>query len=129
MIGHAAIRIFRSDSRDQFGFIGLARNDGATAGFSNSERLLAEDERDAILLTNSAVTRHAVLVEDGPNITAETHTMIGTPRPVAPRPAAERESAYQHGGSNRGSYQPWATERHAVKDNSIWESPEPKGEA
>jgi hypothetical protein len=98
VIGHAHFRIGRSDARDQFGFIGLAGNDRPMSGFSDAQRLFSKNKRDAILLPHSAVTRDAVLIQDGPYVTAEAHLITRPPGSERPKPLAGNQSATSQGG-------------------------------
>jgi hypothetical protein len=75
MIGHALVRIIGCDSLDQFGGVRVSRNNGSASRFSPTKRLFPVDKRDPVLLANSPVTRDAVLIENGPDVPAEIHSI------------------------------------------------------
>jgi hypothetical protein len=111
MVGHPGLRIFGSDSRDQLGRVGIARHNRSTSGLPNPERLISVDEGNAVLLSYSAVALYAVLVEDGPDISAEMYFITGKQGGrIAPqgKPADYKGSSqneYQSPGSEHGSAQ------------------------
>ena len=71
MVGHALIGIRGGHPSHQLGRIWISRDHGGPPGLSFSQRFLAINKGDAVLLTNTAVTGCAILVEDGTDIPAE----------------------------------------------------------
>ena len=72
MIRHPGFRIrWKLSARSVPISSGCTWHDRQTSRFASAESFFPEDERHAIFLPDSTVTLYAVLVQDGPDITAE----------------------------------------------------------
>src|SRR6476469_9019001 len=97
MVRHPGFGISRSHPSHQFRSARIAGHNRSPARLSHSKRFVMEYEGNAVLLAHSTVALYAVLVQDGPDASAESYFISTNQRS---RAVPQQQSTDNDGSSN-----------------------------
>lgn len=125
VIRHSCVRVRRRYPTNQFRFIRMTGHDRSPSRLASAQGFLAENKRHAIFLAYTAVTLHAVLIQNRLNIITEAH---GSMKHLLSEPCSQsgtsEDDCNKHHDTSLSTGWGWGVEHTAISISSMWPEPE-----